>query len=158
MYQICLFEIGTVRVSDDLSVHHQEFKTVHTTTGICQTDTTVCMLQASVKQILLSACYRHLSNRYYCLLATGICQTGTAVCLLQAFVKQILLAAAAASSSVGPMVNATDVLQPKRLIVLILFSPRVWTLPRSPTDAPTSPPPHDARDPGSERWNYVGEN
>jgi len=60
------------------------------------------------------------------------------------------------SSSVGPVVNATDVLQPKRLIVLTLFPPRVWTLPRSPTDAPTSP--NDARDPGSERWNYVGEN
>ena len=59
------------------------------------------------------------------------------------------------SSSVGPMVNATDVLQPKRLIVLTLIPPRVWTFPRSPTDAPTSP--HDARDPGSERWNYVGE-
>ena len=54
------------------------------------------------------------------------------------------------------MVNATDVLQPKRLIVLTLFPPRVWTFPRSPTDAPTSP--HGARDPGSERWNYVGEN
>jgi len=54
------------------------------------------------------------------------------------------------------MVNATDVLQPSRLIVLTLFPPRVWTFPRSPTDAPTSP--HDARDPGSERWNYVGEN
>jgi hypothetical protein len=34
------------------------------------------------------------------------------------------------------MVNATDVLQPKRLIVLTLFPPRVWTFPRSPTDAP----------------------
>ena len=44
------------------------------------------------------------------------------------------------SSSVGPMVNSTDVLQPKRLIVLTLFPPRVWTFPRSPTDAPTSPP------------------
>jgi len=25
-------------------VHHQEFKTVHTATGICQTDTAVCLL------------------------------------------------------------------------------------------------------------------
>jgi hypothetical protein len=54
------------------------------------------------------------------------------------------------------MVNATDVLQPKRLIVLTLFAPRVWTFPRSPTAVPTSL--HDARDPGSEMWNYVGEN
>jgi len=26
------------------SFHHQEFKTVHTVTGICQTDTAVCLL------------------------------------------------------------------------------------------------------------------
>jgi len=31
----------TSHVSDGVSVHHQEFKTVHTTTGICQTDTAV---------------------------------------------------------------------------------------------------------------------
>ena len=29
------------------------------------------------------------------------------------------------SSSVGPMVNGTDVVQPKRLIVFTLFPPRV---------------------------------
>ena len=28
-----------LHVSDGLSVHHQEFKSVHTATGICQTDT-----------------------------------------------------------------------------------------------------------------------
>ena len=33
-------------------VHHQEFKTVHTATGICQTDTAVCLL-ASWQQYLL---------------------------------------------------------------------------------------------------------
>ena len=60
------------------------------------------------------------------------------------------------SSSVGPVVNVTDVLQPKRLIVLTIFPLRVWTFPRSPTDAPMST--HDARDPSSERWNFVGEN
>ena len=27
----------TLHVSDGLSVHHQEFKTVHTATGLCQT-------------------------------------------------------------------------------------------------------------------------
>ena len=39
-----LFYFGkTVHVSDGLSVHHQEFETVHTATGICQTDTaTAC--------------------------------------------------------------------------------------------------------------------
>jgi hypothetical protein len=34
-----LFSDNTLHVSDGLSVHHQEFKTVHTATGICQTDT-----------------------------------------------------------------------------------------------------------------------
>jgi hypothetical protein len=32
--QIYLFSINTLHVSDGLSVHHQEFKTVHTATGI----------------------------------------------------------------------------------------------------------------------------
>ena len=41
MYQIILFWNYNLHVSDGLSVHHQEFKTVHTAT----------------KQILLSACY-----------------------------------------------------------------------------------------------------
>jgi hypothetical protein len=41
--QIYLFCFNTLHVSDDLSVHHQEFKTVHTATGICQTDTGCCM-------------------------------------------------------------------------------------------------------------------
>ena len=31
-----------VHVSDGLSVHHQELKTVHTATGICQTATVTC--------------------------------------------------------------------------------------------------------------------
>jgi len=41
-----LFYFGndTLHVSDGLSVDHQEFKTVHTATGICQTDTAVCRL------------------------------------------------------------------------------------------------------------------
>jgi len=40
-----LFWNHTVHVSDGLSVHHQEFKTVHTATGICQTDTAVYSLE-----------------------------------------------------------------------------------------------------------------
>jgi len=39
-----LFWDYTVHVSDGLSVHHQEFKSLHTATGICQTDTAVCLL------------------------------------------------------------------------------------------------------------------
>jgi hypothetical protein len=41
--QIYLFWINTLHVSDGPSVHHQEWKTVHTATGICQTDTCCCM-------------------------------------------------------------------------------------------------------------------
>jgi len=107
-----LFYFGmTLHLSEGLSVHHQEFKTVHTATGICQTNTADCLntrssklymqQQAFVKQILLTAwpsgvqnctcSNRHLSNRYCCLLdhqefktehtAKGICQTDTADCL-----------------------------------------------------------------------------
>jgi hypothetical protein len=35
---------NTLHVSGGLSVHHQEFKPVHTATGICQTDTFTCLL------------------------------------------------------------------------------------------------------------------
>ena len=39
-----LFWNDNLHVSDGLSVHHQEFRTAHTATGICQTDTSVCLL------------------------------------------------------------------------------------------------------------------
>jgi len=42
------------------------------------------------------------------------------------------------SSLVGPVANATYVLQPNSLIVLALLPPPVWTFPRSPPGAPTS--------------------
>jgi len=48
------FEI-TLHVSDDLSVYNQEFKTVHTATGICQTDTAVYLL-ANRQQYLFDKC------------------------------------------------------------------------------------------------------
>ena len=54
------------------------------------------------------------------------------------------------------MVNATDVLQPSRLIVLTLSPPACLDVP---TFAARYLHNHDdVRDPGSERWNYVGEN
>ena len=38
-----LFYFGVaLHVSDGLSAHHQQFKSVHTPTGICQKDTAVC--------------------------------------------------------------------------------------------------------------------
>jgi len=51
-----LFWNDTLHVSDGLSIHHQEFKTVHTATGICQTDTAVCLLLASGQQYLFDKC------------------------------------------------------------------------------------------------------
>ena len=55
------------------------------------------------------------------------------------------------------MVNATDVLQPKGIIVLTLFpSPACLDVPTLADRYPHVP--HDARDPGNERWHYVGEN
>ena len=46
-----LFWNDTLHVSDGLSVHHQDFKTVHTAIGICQTDTAVCLL-ASIETLV----------------------------------------------------------------------------------------------------------
>jgi hypothetical protein len=54
------------------------------------------------------------------------------------------------------MANATDVLQPSRLIVLTVSPPRLFG--RSTFAAKCPHVPNDARDPISERWNYVGEN
>jgi len=42
-----LFWNNTLHVSDGLSVHHQDLKTVRTATGICQTDTADCLLVSS---------------------------------------------------------------------------------------------------------------
>jgi len=50
-----LFSNDTLHVSDGLSVHHQEFKTVHTATGICQRDSAVCLL-GSRQQYLFGCC------------------------------------------------------------------------------------------------------
>jgi len=50
-----LFRNDTLHVSDGLSVHHQQFKTAHTATGIWQTDTAVCLL-ASRQQYLFGCC------------------------------------------------------------------------------------------------------
>ena len=44
MYQIILFWNDTLHVLDGLPIHHQQFKTVHTASGICQIDTAVFLL------------------------------------------------------------------------------------------------------------------
>ena len=51
-----LFWSNTPHVSDGLSVHHQEFKTVCTATGICQTDTADCQLAGTRQQADSSTC------------------------------------------------------------------------------------------------------
>ena len=69
--------------------HHQEFKTVHTATGICQRDTAVCLPSSGVQDCTYSN--RHLSKRYCCLLA--IIRSSRLYIQQQAFVKEILLPA-----------------------------------------------------------------
>jgi len=44
LLKFILFCSSTVHVSDGLSVHHLESKTVHTASGICQTDSDDCLL------------------------------------------------------------------------------------------------------------------
>jgi len=44
MSQIHFIWCNTLHVSDGLSVRHQQFKTVHAATGICQTHTAVWLL------------------------------------------------------------------------------------------------------------------
>ena len=62
------------------------------------------------------------------------------------------------SSSVGPVANAMDVLQPSRLIVLTLSPPLPVCLD-APTFAARYLHVHNStRDPSSKRWNCVGEN
>jgi len=48
-----LFWNDTVHVSDGLSVHHQEFKTVHTATGIRETYTGVCLFKQTAVSVWL---------------------------------------------------------------------------------------------------------
>ena len=43
-----LFWNDTLHVSDGLSVHHQQFKTLHTATDICQPDTAVRLADSSI--------------------------------------------------------------------------------------------------------------
>jgi hypothetical protein len=51
-----LFYFGiALHVSDGFPVHRQEFKTVHTSTGICQTDTAVCLLASRQTELCKSA-------------------------------------------------------------------------------------------------------
>jgi len=46
-----LFCGSTLHVSDGLSVHHQESKTVRTVSGVCQTDSADCLLASSQQNL-----------------------------------------------------------------------------------------------------------
>jgi hypothetical protein len=43
---------NALHVSDGLYVHHQEFKTVNTATGVCQTDTAVLLASENEMDVL----------------------------------------------------------------------------------------------------------
>ena len=43
-----LFWNNTLHISDSLSVHNQDFKTVHTAAGICQTDNVACLQAGNI--------------------------------------------------------------------------------------------------------------
>jgi len=49
-----LFWNNALHISDGLSVHHQEFKTVHTASGICHTGTATCLQTAAASWLLAS--------------------------------------------------------------------------------------------------------
>jgi len=54
MHQVFIFILfcsSTLHVSDGLSVHRQESKTVHTASGICQTDSADCLLASSQQNL-----------------------------------------------------------------------------------------------------------
>jgi len=65
MYQclkFILFRNDNLHVLDGLSVYHQQFKTVHTATGIYQTDAALCLL--AVRDGTRSISY-HLASYMY---------------------------------------------------------------------------------------------
>jgi len=51
LLKFILFCSSSLHVSDGLSVHHQESKTVHTASGICQTDSAECLLASSQQNL-----------------------------------------------------------------------------------------------------------
>jgi hypothetical protein len=52
-FKFILFCSSTLHVSDGLSIHHQALKTVHTASGICQTDSADCLLLLLLRVLLL---------------------------------------------------------------------------------------------------------
>ena len=89
----------------------------------------------------LLACTHHgpFEQKAYLLLFTISLMTVSTECKLTATIHMPSFSSSSSSSSVGPVANATDVLQPRRLIVLNLSpSAPLWTFPHSPPGASTS--------------------
>jgi len=61
-----LFCSNTLHVSDGLTLHQQESKTVHTASGICQTDSADCLLAGTRWNIsfLLASSQQNLFDIY----------------------------------------------------------------------------------------------
>jgi len=57
-FKFILFCSSTLHISDGLSVHHNESKTVHTASGVCHTDSADCLLagtRCSISFLLASS-------------------------------------------------------------------------------------------------------
>jgi len=65
VYQIILFWNDTPHVSGGLSVHHQEFKSVRTATGIFQTQTAVCLLAGTLVHLIGFTIEINYDERHY---------------------------------------------------------------------------------------------
>jgi len=98
-----LFCSSTLHVSDGLSVHHQESKTVHTASGVCQTDPADCLLDfplASSQQDLFDIHLMLYAQSYFVValymfrtVSPSIIRSLRLYIQHQVYVKQILLIA-----------------------------------------------------------------
>ena len=93
--EFLLFCSDTLHVSDGLSVHHQQFTTVHRATGICQTDTSVCLLASKTNQMHQCIKFNYFGMTLYMFRTVfpSIVSSSRLYIQQQAFVKQILLSA-----------------------------------------------------------------
>ena len=95
-----LFWNNTLHVSDDLSVHHKEFKTVHTATGICQTGTATCLLVKPTRCTSFSILfYFGITIYMFWTIFPSIIRSSRLYIQQQVYVKQVLLLLQAGSST-----------------------------------------------------------
>jgi len=72
-----LFWNDTLHVSDGLSVHHHQYKTVNTATDICQTDTADCWQSEYLFDVSISLLAYHAVSQL--IIYTTVYNIGTAV-------------------------------------------------------------------------------